>query len=287
MIYDRANKKLVGVNDYGQHRIQFLYSNPVGRLLLRFVSSKTYSKLNALHNDTKRSARKITAVEKSFHIDASEYESRDFKSFNDFFTRKLKTGARPFSHKGADFISPADSKMIYKEISDNLELRVKGASYSLGSLIENDDLAEKYAGGLCLIFRLTMDDCHRYIFPDDGRIKNSKTINGKLHTVQPNAHEKYKSYISNYRIISELETKHFDDILFIEIGALLVGKINNHKKSIFRKGDEKGYFGLGGSTIIIITKCDIIKIDDDIRLHSRKNIETKVKQGETIGDAYA
>ena len=62
----------------------------------------------------------------------------------------------------------------------------------------------------------------------------------------------------------------------------MVGKIANHDKKSFKRGEEKGYFLFGGSTIIIMTKKDILEIDEDILKNSEKGIETKVKQGEKI-----
>jgi phosphatidylserine decarboxylase len=131
-----------------------------------------------------------------------------------------------------------------------------------------------------------MDDCHRYIFSDDGGLQWTKTIKGKLHTVQPISHSKYKPYVSNHRIVSELKTKHFGNIIVVEVGALLVGRINNHHKTQFKKGEEKGYFELGGSTIIILLKPNTLRVDKDIVRYSKENIVTKVKQGETIGGLY-
>jgi phosphatidylserine decarboxylase len=287
MIYDRASQGLVHDNDYSQHLIQFLYSNPIGRLLLGFISSKVYSRMSALYYHSKRSVPKIAEIEKLYHLDRSEYEGSHFRSFNDFFTRELKPETRPFSHKPTAFISPADAKVTYKDISDDLKIEVKGGRYTLGDLIDDTELAREYIGGACLIFRLSMGDCHHYIFPDDGIVKSTKIINGKLHTVRPIAHQKYKSYISNYRVVSELETKHFGNIIFIEIGALLVGKINNYRKPTFQKGEGKGYFELGGSTIIVLTEHNAIKIDDDIKTYSDKGTETQVNRGETVGGKYA
>jgi phosphatidylserine decarboxylase len=287
VIYDRSTQKLVGDNTFGKYQTHFLYSTVLGRMILAFVSSKTYSKLSAIYNNSKHSVEKIPKIEKLYHIDSTEYDNDEFESFNDFFTRKLKSSARPFSHETTDFVAPADAKMLYKHISNNLTIQVKNGEYSMERLVDNKELAKKYLGGECLIFRLTIDDCHRYIFPDDGVIKTSRAIKGKLHTVQAIAHKKYQPYISNYRVVSGLKTKHFGDIVFVEIGAMLVGKIRNHPKKYFSKGDEKGYFELGGSTIIILLEQNTIDVDGDILYHSRKNVETTIKQGETIGKKHA
>ena len=283
MIYDRASKKLIEDKDYGRKQVHFLYTNPLGRLLLKIVSSKTFSKLNAAYNNTRISARKIPKFQQVYHLDQNELVKKDFKSFNDFFIRRLSPDARPLSKKVTDFISPADAKLSYYHISSNLVINVKGGQYPMADIIGDQEVAQKYMNGVCIILRLTLDDCHRYIFPDDGSVKWSKTIDGKLHTVRPIVHQYYKTYISNYRAVSELATEHFGDIIFIEVGALLCGKIVNHSKKSFEKGDEKGYFELGGSTIIVLLKPKTVKINEDIVDYSKRDIEVKVRQGETIG----
>ena len=80
-----------------------------------------------------------------------------------------------------------------------------------------------------------------------------------------------------------MTTDNFDKIIYIEVGALLVGKINNYNKNKYNKGDEKGYFEPGGSTVIILVKDNVVRLDDDIMEQSSNGIETKVLYGERIG----
>ena len=127
-----------------------------------------------------------------------------------------------------------------------------------------------------------MDDYHRYCYIDDGSLKETRVIKGKLHTVSPLSKE-YKIYKENYRIVSVLSTKHFGDVIHIEVGALLVGKIVNILVNDFEKGEEKGFFEPGGSTIVQLFKKDTVKIDDDIVKQSHDNTETKVLFGEGVG----
>jgi phosphatidylserine decarboxylase len=133
-----------------------------------------------------------------------------------------------------------------------------------------------------LVYRLTQDDCHRYIYLDSGEEIEHKYIKGKLHTVRPIS-SKYKVFSQNSREYSVIKTKNFGQVVQIEIGALLVGKIVNYKKEQFNKFDEKGYFEYGGSTIIQLFKENTIFIDEDIINKSKENIETKVEIGEKIG----
>ena len=88
----------------------------------------------------------------------------------------------------------------------------------------------------------------------------------------------------NQRECTLIKTNNFGKVMFMEVGALLVGKIKNNKiKGSVKKGEEKGYFMYGGSTIILFIEKGIIKIDDDILNNSKKGLETCVKQGEKIG----
>ena len=286
MIYNRDTGRLIDEKTFGSGQTKFLYSTVVGRMLLRITSSKCFSNVKARYYNSSRSVKEIKRLEKTYDINSDEYVKQTFKSFGDFFVRKLKPESRPFSKKPTDFISPADSKLICKKISEQLIISIKGGEYSIADIIDDADTAKSYNGGVCLIFRLSMDDCHRYIFSDDGELGWTKTIKGKLHTIQPISHSRYKSYASNHRVVSKLKTKHFCDTIVIEVGALLVGRINNHRKDCFKKGEEKGYFELGGSTIIVLLKPNILRVDEDIMRYSKDDIETKVKQGETTGKLY-
>jgi phosphatidylserine decarboxylase len=72
----------------------------------------------------------------------------------------------------------------------------------------------------------------------------------------------------------------------MEVGALLVGKIvNHHGPAAVRRGQEKGYFQFGGSTVVLLLKKDTALLDEDILENSRNGIETVVKFGEKIGTA--
>ena len=147
----------------------------------------------------------------------------------------------------------------------------------------DEKLANDYINGYCLIFRLTVDDYHRYSFIDDGKIIKSKYIPGKFHTVNPIANDFYPIYKQNSRSYSLLHTEHFGDVIYMEVGAMMVGKIYNHSMSSYQKGDEKGYFEFGGSTIVVLLKKDQVIIDQDIIENSKKYCETKVLMGEKIG----
>lgn len=260
-----------------------LYRSLIGAFVLVFATRKTVSKASSLYMNSKYSKKRIDKFIKKNNIDMSDYPKKNYSSFNDFFTRKIKNGKRNFSYNDRDLCSVADSKLLVYEINDNLEMNIKGKKYTTKELLRDKDLASEYKNGYCLVFRLTVDDYHRYSFVDDGNLIKSKKINGILHTVGPIAFKRYKVFKENQREYSLLQTKNFDKVIQMEVGALMVGKIVNHDIKQFKRGEEKGYFLFGGSTVILLFKENIVKIDDDILLNSKYGLETKVKLGEVIG----
>ena len=280
MIYNRKTKTMENDFQYGGKFLKFLYNTVIGRVLLKVIILPVFSKIGGKFNDLKISTFKINSFIKKNNIDMNEYEEKDYKSFNEFFYRKKK--ALSFDSDKKAFISPADSKLIVYEISDDLKIKIKQSVYTLSELLDDTTNLKDFKNGNCLVFRLSVNNYHRYCFIDDGTIERSKNIKGKLHTVC-SISEKHKIYSQNSRVCNYLNTENFGKIIYIEVGALLVGKINNRKIESFSKGEEKGYFELGGSTIVILT-TDKVKIDNDIIAYTNKGIETKVEYGERIGE---
>ncbi|MGN1001115.1 MAG: phosphatidylserine decarboxylase [Bacilli bacterium] len=260
-----------------------LYKTIIGGVVLAFATRKTVSKVSSIYMNSKSSVKRIDKFIKKNKINMDDYPKREYLSFNDFFTRKILKNKRPFSKKQDDLISVADSKLLVYEINDKTEMIIKNKKYTLKELLRDKNLAGEYKGGLCLVFRLTVDDYHRYSFVDDGNVIKTKKINGILHTVGPIAFRRYKVFKENQREYSVLNTKNFGKVIQMEVGALMVGKIVNYNIEKFHRGDEKGYFLFGGSTVVLILKKDTVKIDEDILKNSAVGIETKVKLGETIG----
>ena len=200
----------------------------------------------------------------------------------DFFLRNLNE--LKFDEDKNSFISPCDSKLMVRTISDDLVFTVKKSEYNVSEILKNQELANEYKDGLILIFRLTVDDYHHYIYIDDGKKTKNIKIKGVLHTTQPIAIHSRKVYHQNSREYTILKTNNFDDVIFMEVGAMCVGKIENlHQEYEFKKGEEKGKFQFGGSTIILFVKKNVVKIDDDIIKNSNDGIETVVKVGMKIG----
>ena len=213
-----------------------------------------------------------------------EYEQKKYHSFNEFFTRKIIPEARHIEDKPECFISPCDSRLSVYRISEKSAFSVKHTKYTANSLLKNRKLAKKYAGGYIWIFRLCVDDYHRYIYVDNGKVSNSVKLSGVFHTVNPIANDKFPIYKENTREYCLLRSENFKTVLQMEVGALLVGKIENIPvNGEVIRGQEKGNFVYGGSTVILMTQKGAVRPDKDIMKNTMRGIETKVKMGERIG----
>ena len=277
MIYNRKSKTYYEESQYGLIYLKFLYHTCIGRIILKLLINPFISKIAGLYNDSRLSKIKIKRFIKKNNIDMNEYEKEKYNSFNDFFIRKKIINIK--KPKNYEFISPADSKLLVYNIDKDLHLKIKNSVYTLSDLVLDENLDE-YKNGYCLVFRLGVDDYHRFCHVSSGTLVKHKKMKGCLHTVSSISKE-YKIYSLNQREYSILKTKEFGNLISIEVGALLVGKIVNYNNKEFKKFDEKGYFKFGGSTIVYIVNN--IKIDDDIILNSKQDIETKVSYGEVIG----
>lgn len=285
-IKNRDGCFLPGCNTGGKS-LHFLYETAPGRVFLKLLTRRFVSKLAGAYMNSRISKLNIKNAIKCSGIDLSEYEITDYKRFscyNDFFTRQIKKEKRPLALESDIFISPCDSKLTVYTIDEDSCFHIKGSVYTINDLLGgNKALADQYKGGYCLIFRLTVDNYHRYCYIDNGKKGENIFIPGVLHTVNPISLGRYNIYKRNCREYTVLHTENFDDVVQIEVGAMMVGRIKNHHGVYsFKKGEEKGMFEFGGSTIVLLVKKDILTIDSDILANSAENIETAVKMGERI-----
>jgi phosphatidylserine decarboxylase len=287
-VYDRNRSAVYDEPQYGEKRLHLLYETTLGRFLLQAVFSRRwYSNLNAVKDKRRSSVRKIQPLVDRFGIDMSDYLQQTYTSYDSFITRKIDPAKRPIASDPDTLIAVADSRVLAYSVTDGGRIPVKQSSYTITELLSDPELAAAYNGGTCLVFRLATDDYHRYCFADDGEVIRTRTIGGVLHSVQPISAERYKAFSQNQREYSVIETANFGTMVVVEVGALLVGKIHNHDVTSCLRGQEKGYFSLGGSTILLLLKPDIVKIDPDIMEYSLQQIETKVRMGEKVGQKAA
>ena len=243
-----------------------------------------------------RSAQKIPAFIAYHRLDMDEVEEQDitrYRCFNDFFFRKLVPGSRPVCEPANNrrLISPADSRLlVFPLVSDATHVWIKARGFSLASLLGSEELAQRYHGGSMAIARLAPQDYHRYHSPVAGRWRVVKDIDGHYHSVNPLAVRcDINVFGENRRSIGEVDSAEFGRVLYIPVGATMVGSINYSVPdgAMLSRGDELGWFAFGGSTIILLFERGRVCFDRDLRVASAKPIETLVKVGDGIGMAQS
>lgn len=282
-IYVRQDKSFIEDSQYGGKYLERLYHTWWGRALSKFILLPVFSTMATGRDRRRSSIKKIAPFVREYGIDMSDYEDREYDSFADFFTRRIKPGKRPFDTDPSVLIAPADSKVTCYDINGDPAFTVKGSVYTPDEIVGNNIDLSSFAGGTAMVFRLSMDDYHHYCHIDAGKVLGSFEIKGKLHTVS-SISSAYKIYKENHRVVNILDTENFGRVIYIEVGALLVGRIRNNGAGVFEKGMEKGYFEQGGSTIVLLFEKNRIRPDRDIIEMSCNGIETKVRMGERIGE---
>lgn len=261
------------------------YDSYLGRSVLEIASLPVFSKVSRKVLNSRLSSGFIENFAEKNGIDMFDYEDKQYSSFNEFFTRRIKPGRRHFEPDEHKLVSPSDGKVSAYEITPSNTFVIKDSVYNVDSLLRDKKLAQKYAGGYALIIRLSVDDYHRYIYPLSGIKSHDRNIKGFLNTVNPVANRHVEVYKENSRTYCMLRTEFFGDVIQMEVGALMVGKISNHHpwgNHRVRQGEEKGMFEFGGSTIVLLLEKGAAIVDEDLLINTREGAETKVRQGEQL-----
>lgn len=262
--------------------VVFLCSSPFGRFLYNLTLFLQVPRIMGAFLRSPLSKFFIKGFVKKNNIDMSAFAGVKFKSFNDFFTRKDNSRKPELSPE--TLISPCDSALSVFNIEENSTFKIKGFDYTLKDFFETDEFDKTFSGGNALIFRLAATDYHRYCYIDSGSLEKNHFLKGKLYSVQPVCCRTFKVYTKNRRSWTILHTQNFGDVAQVEVGAFSVGGIKNHHENYsFSKGEEKGYFDLHGSTIVMLFRKNTIKLDEEILAQTANGKETIVKYGQPIG----
>ncbi len=239
-----------------------------------------------------------------YGVDMSEAANPDlgsYKSFNDFFTRPLKAGARPLA--AADFICPVDGAISqFGAIDDHHILQAKGHRFSTTELVGGDNaLAAEFRNGSFANLYLSPKDYHRLHMPCDGKLTRMIYVPGALFSVNPiTARGVPKLFARNERVVCVFESPEYGPFVMVLVGATIVGSmatvwhgIVNPKRTtkvsewtyadqsiVLKKGEEMGRFLLG-STIVMLFKLDTIAFNADWAP------ERPVRLGELMGNRPA
>ncbi|CAE6479203.1 unnamed protein product [Rhizoctonia solani] len=258
------------------------------RKLLKSMSIKQGQKY-----DSPESAREIPAFIEFHNLNVDEIKDPldSFKSFNEFFYRKLKETARPVDEPGnpSRIVSCADCRMMaFETVSEATRLWIKGREFSVKRLLGETYAHEapKYDGGALGIFRLAPQDYHRFHSPVDGVVGPMHYIPGEYYTVNPQAiRTQLDVYGDNARKIVPIDSPVFGRVMCVCVGAMMVGSIVTTvmEGEPIARGQEFGYFAFGGSTIVILFERGKLTWDDDLLNNSHSTLETLVRVGMGVG----
>ena len=283
---DRATGAKVTETVMGDGALRFAYETLLGRTLWPVLfGSKAVSALLGRRYDSPKSRKDIAALATlpGCRADEAEKPVGEYGSFNEFFTRRLKPGARPV---GEGVVSPADGRLLlYLDADADRPFPLKGAKRNLREVFGPGDAGEALSGRYDIaVFRLAPVDYHRFHFPCDCRTEGPvRTIPGEYHSVNPIALARRPDvYAGNERQIVAC-TAAFGPFWLVDVGAFGVGTIvQTYAGAEHAKGDEKGYFKFGGSTVILVTRAGALAFDGDLASNSAAGLETRVLCGERI-----
>ena len=195
--------------------LRLLYGNRAGRMVLGWLIRPEVSKLVGRFMDTGLSRIMINPFIKKNDIDISVCQKNEFDSYNDFFKRKLVPGARTIDMTDEGFVSPCDSRLTVYDIEDTERqtFNIKDSEYTVASLLRDKKLARHYRGGKLWLFRLCVDDYHRYIYNVSGKQSDVRRLEGLYHTVNPIASEYYDIYKENTREYCLIRTQDAGTII--------------------------------------------------------------------------
>lgn len=267
--------------------LEWLYTSLIGKSLLPLLTRRAISRLSGWWQNQSASNKKIPQFVNDFKIEMKNFlpetkEEIPYSNFNSFFIRRYKDGVRPFENEKE--IMPAFCEARYfgvERVTDDLRFPVKGQDLKASEILGNSKWTSTFEGGPLMIARLCPVDYHWFHFPDEGKVVDEYRIPGAFHSVSPLAlKNKSDVFCINERHVSILETKNFGKLAYIEVGALCVGRIvQTYSRPEFNRGDAKGHFLFGGSTVILLGEKGAWKPADDILYYSSLNTEVLLNLG--------
>ena len=287
--FNRQTGTLETEQIYGERWLRLAYENPAGSILRHLIKRPFFSRWYGRRMARPASRRLIGPFIREFGLDPSEFAENPetFRSFNEFFIRKLKNGARPLDPDPAALLFPCDGRHLgFPDVSRVEGVFVKGQRFSLPALLGSAELAGKFERGTLVLSRLCPVDYHRYHFPAAGTPSPSCLINGPLYSVSPLALRRNLAFLwENKRVVTILETSRFGTIITVEIGATNVGSINQTfvPDQPVARGDERGYFSFGGSSTITLFEPGRVTLADDLLGHSADQVELYAPMGSYLG----
>jgi len=218
----------------------------------------------------------------SISLDSYIMPEWSFQTLNDFFIRHKKSSFLSFPIE-TSLGSPADACVeIFRDISVTDQYCIKGYKAKLVDIFW-PDIADFEGGDVCFC-RLRFSDYHRFHFIDSGEIISSIDRDGPLYSVDQSVLDT-GLWVHNKSHLMRLRTNNFGEILWLEVGATNVGSITNHKKigDDFSRGEEKWYFELGWSAILLVFQKKRIQWSSHLLEKTLQKEELEVTVGTILG----
>jgi phosphatidylserine decarboxylase len=256
---------------YGEGWLRFFYGNPVGKASLHLLlKRRVFSSWFGYRMDRPGSAAKIAPFIRDYGLDPEEFAAppESFRTFNEFFFRKLRPEARPVDPTPGSVVFPADGRHLGFQRADRIDsVFVKNQRFDLAGLLGDSELAGRFAEGSLILSRLCPTDYHRFHFPVAGVPGPARESAGPLFSVSPLALRRNLSILwENKRTLTRIETEDIGTVLMLEIGAACVGTIRQTYQPgrPAAKGAEKGYFAFGGSSVITLSEPGRVRLAEDL-----------------------
>ena len=289
--FHRKNNRVETEQIYGSWAVHWLYSTCLGGFLGAWLArSRFFSVLYGMMQNSSWSRKKIAPFVAKFNIDLDEFEvgkrgtpQEPYRSFNEFFIRKFKRGRRIFGENEGELPAFCEGRYYgYERVTAQEKIPVKGRYLRPEGLLNNEEWAAKFKDGPLLLARLCPTDYHRFHFPVEGRVLRHYCVPGLYHSVNPIALKKKGNiFLTNKREVSILDTEDWGPLAYIEVGAVCVGKIiQTFRLKEFGRGEEKGYFLFGGSTVILMGTTGAWVPSEDILHNTRRGMETYIQLGD-------
>ena len=274
-------------DDRKNRLLRDMYSSPVGRGCMKVLTGKMVSRAAGIVLESRTSAAFVERFAEANDIDLYDFEKQEYDSFNDFFTRRVKKGHRLIDRRESALVCPCDGNVTAYSIAKTDMFVIKNTVYSTASLLRDKKLAAKFAGGAAVIVRLSMADAHRYVYPCDGIKSHDRHITGGLGVTRPVVNEYAPVFKENTREYCMIRSEVFGDIIQMEIGSLGAGRIRNFEGGCapVKKGEEKGVFDFGGSTVLLLLQPGRAGVCTDLIDNTRAGLETRLRMGEVIATA--
>lgn len=290
--YNRESGALETEAIFGEKPLRWVYETHLGKIALwALIRRAAFSEFYGWWMSRPASRGKIAPFCEMFKMNVAEFAEpiEAYASFNDFFSRKLKPGARPIAPEENVATLPADGRhFALPKISAATRIYAKGQCFDLEKFLGDAALAARYADGAMVCSRLCPTDYHRFHFPVAGTPAKPRVINGELYSVNPIALAQRVSYLwENKRVVVEIDSPRFGKVTQVLVGATNVGTIvpTYAAGTPAEKGDELGYFRFGGSFIATLFEPGKIRLAEDLTEHSARGFETFSKMGTPLGSA--